>query len=77
LYVQGPGYVVIRALPLDSHWVVLGAVLTHCGIASAGEADSNTPMPKASTDTTARVEFVAMTCSDRRQQFYAWSCRKA
>jgi hypothetical protein len=55
---------VIRALPLDSHWVVVGAVLTHRGIAFAGEADSNTPMLNASADTTSRVDFMAMTCSD-------------
>jgi hypothetical protein len=58
---------VICAPPLDSHWVVLGAVSTHRGIAFAGEADSTMPMPNASADTFPTVEFVAMTCSDRRQ----------
>lgn len=61
----------IWALPLVSHCVVVGDVLTHRGKAFAGEADSNTPMLIARIDTTSRGNFVAMTCSDRRSQVYS------
>lgn len=61
----------IWALPLVSHCVVVGDVLTHRGKAFAGEADSNTPMLIARIDTTSKGNFVAMTCSDRRSQVYS------